>query len=186
MKKNKIYYWGIDVGKISRIEILGEAGNYIGGIPVDISDDVRAVKIVDALLKKLPPFRVAVEKVGTFFGGRKGTGGIKATSTIVESLKFWKVYFACREVSLLLVAPQTWQKVMCPLKKVTHKKKTKDLTPKEKDQRAKENKKRRKDISVTTAQRLFPKVDFRRTKRCKGPDNNRTDAVIICEWCRRQ
>ena len=40
--------------------------------------------------------------------------------------------------------------------------------------------------SVEACGRLFPAVDLRRTERCKGPDNNKSDSILIAEWARRR
>lgn len=42
-----------------------------------------------------------------------------------------------------------------------------------------------KAISEMAARRLFPDMDFRRTTRCKNNDENLIDALLICEYCRR-
>lgn len=59
--------------------------------------------------------------------------------------------------------PRTWQKDLC-----------RDLPgdPKMK--------------SILASGRLFPTVDLRRTERCKGPDDNKSDSLLIAEWGRRK
>ena len=65
---------------------------------------------------------------------------------------------------IVLVAPKKWQKEMYegirpdPDKKV---------------------------MSVQAAKRLFPNHDIRRTTKCKKPDDNLTDSLLICEYGRR-
>lgn len=43
-----------------------------------------------------------------------------------------------------------------------------------------------KKTSVRAASRLFPDVDFRRTERSKVIDDNKCDAMLICEYGRRR
>lgn len=43
-----------------------------------------------------------------------------------------------------------------------------------------------KRTSLNAGRRLFPQVDFRRTARCKDDDDNKCDALLICEYGRRK
>lgn len=43
-----------------------------------------------------------------------------------------------------------------------------------------------KPTSINAARRLFPDVDFRRTEKCKKIDDNKCDAILICEYGRRK
>lgn len=43
-----------------------------------------------------------------------------------------------------------------------------------------------KATSINAAMRLFPSEDFRRSPKCKKPDDNKCDAMLICEYGRRK
>lgn len=65
---------------------------------------------------------------------------------------------------IVLVAPKKWQKEMYE-----------GIRP-DSD---------KKVMSVQAAKRLFPNHDIRRTPKCKKPDDNLTDSLLICEYARR-
>ncbi len=43
-----------------------------------------------------------------------------------------------------------------------------------------------KAMSLEAAKRLFPNEDFRRTAKCKTPDDNKVDSLLMAEYCRRK
>ena len=43
-----------------------------------------------------------------------------------------------------------------------------------------------KTTSLNAAKRLLPDIDWRRTDKCKNPDDNKVDATLICEYARRK
>ncbi len=43
-----------------------------------------------------------------------------------------------------------------------------------------------KKTSITAATRLFPNVSLLRTDKCKKPDDNKADALLIAEYARRK
>lgn len=65
---------------------------------------------------------------------------------------------------IVLVAPKKWQKEMYEGIRPDFDKKV---------------------MSVQAAKRLFPNHDIRRTPKCKKPDDNLTDSLLICEYARR-
>lgn len=42
-----------------------------------------------------------------------------------------------------------------------------------------------KGTSIRACQRLFPGIDLRRGDRCRKLDDNKADALLLCEYCRR-
>ena len=40
--------------------------------------------------------------------------------------------------------------------------------------------------SIEVAGRLFPTVDLRPTERCRKPDHNKSDSLLLAEWARRR
>jgi hypothetical protein len=49
-----------------------------------------------------------------------------------------------------------------------------------------ERKKRRKQLAVQTAQRLFPKVDMRRNDRCRTPCPDKAEAILLAVYAARR
>lgn len=43
-----------------------------------------------------------------------------------------------------------------------------------------------KATSELAARRLFPGIDFKRNQRCKVSDDNKIDALLLCEYCKRK
>lgn len=66
---------------------------------------------------------------------------------------------------VILVAPKKWQKEMYEGVKADKDKKV---------------------MSVQAAKRMFPAVNLLRTAKCKVPDNNLTDSLLIAEYGRRK
>lgn len=80
-----------------------------------------------------------------------------------------------------LVPPKTWQKEMWVSQDKVYKatgRVGKDGQP----IKAVDN----KPTSINAARRLFPDVDFRRTAKCKAVDDNKCDAMLICDYGRRK
>ena len=42
-----------------------------------------------------------------------------------------------------------------------------------------------KATSELAARRLFPEIDFKRNERCRVSDDNKIDALLLCEYCKR-
>lgn len=42
-----------------------------------------------------------------------------------------------------------------------------------------------KKMSLMAAKRLFPEMDLRRNERCKVPDDNKVDSILIAEYLKR-
>lgn len=81
-----------------------------------------------------------------------------------------------------LVQPKVWQKEMWDNKDLvvaykTIVKKDKTITKKEVNT---------KQTSLNAAKRIFPNIDFRKTERCKNPDDNKVDSLLIAEYARRK
>lgn len=75
-----------------------------------------------------------------------------------------RMAFTMCGLPIVLVTPKKWQKEMYEGVKVNPDKKV---------------------MSVMAAKRLFPKQDLRRTPKCKKPDDNLTDSLLIAEYGRR-
>lgn len=98
----------------------------------------------------------------------------KATFSFGETFGVLQGMLIALGVPYHLVPPKTWQKEMWIAEDKVYKssggKKTVDNKP----------------TSINAARRLFPDVDFRRTPKCSKPDDNKCDAMLICEYGRRK
>lgn len=73
-----------------------------------------------------------------------------------------------------LVPPKTWQKEIWITQDKVYKTKN--------GKKSVDN----KPTSINAAKRLFPDIDFRRNEKCKNVDDNKCDAMLICEYGRRK
>lgn len=96
------------------------------------------------------------------FGGRT-QGAVQSFSTGL-GYGTWQGLLAGLQIPFETISPQTWQKVMF----------TGVVAG---DTKAK---------SALVAQRLHPRIDWRRTPRCKDPHDGLTDALCIAEYGRKQ
>lgn len=180
------YFWGIDPGKVSWVMILAPDGTFAGMASIDTTLDVPSVKKLKVMLGKRPPLRVVLEDVGTYMGltdnGKQKRGGIKATATFLGAVKFWKTWTACMGVPLVMVKPKVWQAPMIGAFQIIKK---------DGENKKQQNARKRKEIkrrSTLAATQQWPSVDFRigKTARAKKLDDNKTDAILMAEWLRRE
>lgn len=80
-----------------------------------------------------------------------------------------------------LVPPKVWQKEMWVSQDKVYKS-TSRIGKDGKPIKAVDN----KPTSINAARRLYPDVDFRRTAKCKVIDDNKCDAMLICDYGRRK
>lgn len=87
------------------------------------------------------------------------------------------------KIPYTLIQPKEWQQeiwtnadMVVNVKKVKQKN-GKEVNRKETDTKA---------TSTNAALRLFPSVDFRKNERCKKPDDNKIDALLMAEYARRK
>ena len=86
--------------------------------------------------------------------------GVVSVFSIGQGYGLWEGLLAGLQLPYITTTPQSWQRVM--LAGV-----------------AGEDTKGR---SIIAAGRLFPKVDLKRTSRCKKPDHNKTDSMLMAYW----
>ena len=156
---------GVDPGKEGFITTMSDDGAVISHYPIPkIGKEVDLNALCDLMLEisqSCIPAQttVVIEDVHAIPGSGAG-----------QTFNFGGVCWALRMgftmcgFRIVLVAPKKWQKEMYegirpdPDKKV---------------------------MSVQAAKRLFPNHDIRRTPKCKKPDDNLTDSLLICEYARR-
>ena len=173
MENNKIYL-GIDPGGKGFITAIID-GKY-EFYPIS---DLNALEInkVLASLKGRGNVVAIMEDVHAIFGS-----AAKATFSFGEIFGLLKGLLIANTIPYHLIPPKTWQKEMWtnPDMVVAYKQvmvKGKTTTRKEVNTKA---------TSLNAALRLFPDVDFRKTERCKKPDDNKVDSLLIAEYGRRK
>ena len=118
-----------------------------------------------------------MEEIHAVFGS-----SAKATFSFGEIFGLLKGLLIANTIPYHLIPPKTWQKEIWtnPDMVVTYKQvvvKGKTTTRKEVNTKA---------TSLNAALRMFPNVDFRKTERCKKPDDNKVDSLLIAEYGRRK
>jgi hypothetical protein len=166
---------GIDPGKKGFIAIFEGSMLTFFSIPtVGKELDIHGLKnILCTLAAKTQTnlVRVVTEDVHALFGSSaKGTFSFGYTCGVIEGI------LSTLNIPYTKVTPKKWQAEMhqgIPVQKKpssTGKTEVKDV----------------KLMSLMAAKRLFPEVDFRATERCKNPDDNKIDALLMAEYCRRK
>lgn len=103
----------------------------------------------------------------------------KATFSFGEVFGALQGILAASNIPYHLVPPKTWQKEIWIAQDKVYKN---GLNAKGELSRVVDN----KPTSINAAKRLFPGVDFRRTEKCLKIDDNKCDAMLICEYGRRK
>ena len=170
---NKTYI-GIDPGKESYIvEITPEGEIVFNQIPMIGEEiDVRGLnEIFLNISLHSADIQAVIENVHAIFGASaKSTFSFGKTVGVLESL------LVAHDIPFTKVQPKTWQKEMWEgVPNMKHPSST-GLTAVNDT----------KGMSEIAAKRLFPKIDLKRTPRCKVSDQNKVDALLIAEFCRRK
>lgn len=156
---------GVDPGKEGVITTMSNDGVMIQHYPIPkIGRDVDLSGLSELILSIadlcIPnQTTVVIEDVHAISGSGAG-----------QTFNFGGVCWALRMgftmcgFKIVLVAPKKWQKEMY--------------------EGIRENA-NKKLMSIQAAKRLFPGHDIRRTNKCKTPDDNLTDSLLIAEYGRR-
>lgn len=169
-------YIGIDPGSIGFITIRHHDGEY-EFIPLDGCDFRRLAMRLAMLREETDTFAI-MEEVHAIFGS-----SAKATFAFGEINGLLKGLLITTGIPYQLVQPKIWQEEIWINADKVYEYKT--ITDKD------GNKKTRKEVntkqtSLNAARRLFPDIDLRKTERCKKPDDNLVDSLLICEYARRK
>lgn len=78
-----------------------------------------------------------------------------------------------------LINPQVWQKCIWEDKDKVYKSSVNTKTGKV------TKRVDTKPTSMNAAKRIFPELDFRKTPKCKNPDDNKVDSILMSEYARR-
>jgi len=168
------YYIGIDNGVTGSICILDSEGSPLVYLPTPVHKTLNYTKakeflnrvVVAELARILQPYKgnatVLLERPLVNPGRWKATVSAircdEATRGVIEALQMKLIYVDSRE----------WQKPMLPKRKALPKGSTKEQKAAFKAET--------KELSLQTAQRLFPTLAFKKDG----------DATLIAEWGRRQ
>lgn len=155
-------YIGIDPGSKGYITILGEGGD----ISFFSIADNTVLQVSDFLaFFKGKEVHCVMEEVHAIFGS-----SAKATFAFGEIFGLLKGLLIANEIPYTLVPPKTWQKEIW-----THSDEEKDG-----------NKINTKKTSINAAQRLYPRLDLKRTPACKNIDDNKVDSLLIATYAKRK
>ena len=133
-------------------------------------DREELARIINSYFDPFEPVVAVMEEVHAVFGS-----SAKSTFNFGEVFGFLKGILIASGIPYHLVQPKSWQSEI--------------WINEDKVWRYKVDGKKMvdtKNTSIAAARRLFPSVDLRRTPKCKGPDDNKVDSLLICEYARRK
>lgn len=116
------------------------------------------------------PVVAVMEEVHAVFGS-----SAKATFDFGQTFGFLKGVLIANGIPYHLVQPKEWQREI--------------WINEDKVYRYKHDGKKMIDTKATSlnaARRLFPGEDLKRTPKCRAADDNKVDALLICEYARRK
>lgn len=168
-------YLGIDVGEKGFLTL--NLGNEFKFYSIKDNDYYQLADILKEIKQSYPNVICAMEQVHAIFGS-----SAKSTFTFGEINGLLKGLLIANKIPYHLVPPKKWQGEIWDNKDmvITYKAimiKDKQTTRKEVNT---------KQTSFNAAKRIFPNVDLRRTERCKNPDDNKCDSLLISEYARRK
>lgn len=165
-------YIGVDPGSVGFIAVeFGDGGKEF----LPLKDN--GWQDVCAFLGKIQNENDCVccmEEIHAVFGSSAG-----ATFSFGETYGVLQGTLIALGIPFHLVPPKIWQREMWTSSDKVYK------TGKDKNGRP-IRRVDNKATSINAARRLFPDVDFRRTAKCKTVDDNKCDAMLICDYGRRK
>lgn len=170
----KKLFAGIDPGSNGAIVILDEDGEIVfKSVVPKIGDAYDKRKTID-ILYQFPITHAVLEDVHAF-----QLSGATSAFSFGQAKMLWEMALLATDTVHTLVQPKKWQQIWegVPIQyKPTAKMNKKGEMVKKVDTKA---------TSLLTAQRLFPRVDFRETQRAKNAHDGIVDALLMAEYCRR-
>lgn len=168
-------YIGIDPGKESFITVI-DSNNSIEFFQIPMIGKEIDVKALNSLIKNIDDANFddiycVIEDVHALYGSSAGS-----TFEFGRIVGILEALLVAHTIPFVKVQPKTWQKVMwegIPLQ-------TKPSST------GKTHVNDTKSMSLMAAQRLFPEVDLRSTERCKKPNHNKVDSLLIASYCQRK
>lgn len=168
-------YMGIDPGEKGFITVMKDKAMIF--FSIKDNDFYRIDEFLKEMKELNPNIVCIMEEVHAIFGS-----SAKATFSFGEINGLLKGLLIANKIPYHLVPPKKWQGELWDSKDmvITYK----DVFIKGKETKRKEV--NTKKTSFNTASRLFPMVDFRKTERCKNPDDNKIDSILLAEYGRRK
>lgn len=172
--ENRVYI-GIDVGSKGFITLNN--GSEFKFYSIQDNDAYQLSDILRSIKEQYPNVVCAIEQIHAIFGA-----SAKATFAFGEINGLLIGLLIANKIPYHLIQPKTWQKEIWDNKDmvITYK----SVTIKGKETTKKEV--NTKQTSLNAAKRIFPSIDLRKTERCKNPDDNKVDSLLISEYARRK
>lgn len=154
---------GIDCGLTGAVALIGEHSWVVRVTPTlpkgktgHQYNDAGMAAMLAACQHALPQVGLVVLEKQQAMPGQ----GVSSMFSVGLGFGLWRGIIAALGLPMLIVHPRTWQKVML-----------RDIPGDDTKAR-----------SIIAASRLFPGVDLKRTPRCKGPDHNFADALLLAQY----
>lgn len=110
-----------------------------------------------ALLEKAQPMARKVIRDGKEVKLREG--GV-SLGVYMATFGFWRGALSASEIPYMIIPPASWKRILVGTNKS-------------------------KGASIEVAQRMFPKISLKPTERCRNPDHNMAEALLLAEFARR-
>lgn len=168
-------YIGIDPGSKGFITLAN--GGSFSFFSIEDNDFYKLGDILKDIKETFQDVVCVIEDVHAIFGS-----SAKSTFSFGEINGVLKGLLIANKIPYHLVQPKKWQSEIWEFNdlEVTYK----DIVIKGKPTKKKEV--NTKKTSMNAAKRIFPNVDFRKNERCKKPDDNKIDSLLIAEYARRK
>lgn len=177
------YYIGIDNGVTGSVCVLDQDGNCLEYFPTPIHKTLNYTKakeyvnrvVIKELAEKLQPYAQAATVV--LERPLVNPGRWKATISAIRCDEATRAVLEALKAKIIYVDSKEWQTPMLPNRKpISRLSKTATAQEKKENKAAKAAfNKEGKELSLMTAQRLFPTIKFKKDG----------DAALIAEWARR-
>lgn len=168
---NKKIFVGIDPGAKGFITVMDDIGIKFYAIPtIGGAIDVKELgnifkKISDFARKEGCEVFCVIEKIHALY-----SVSAKSTFKLAYVCGMLEAFIVAEGFSYRMVPPKEWQSQMFKGLDVIKKSGTKKTDT--------------KAMSVLAAKRLFPDVDLRKTERCRNPDDNKSDSLLMCYFAK--
>lgn len=168
-------YIGIDPGEKGFITVMKDKSMIF--FSIKDNDFYRIDEFLKEIKELHPTVVCVIEEVHAIFGS-----SAKATFSFGEINGLLKGLLIANKIPYHLVQPKKWQSEIWDNKDMVISYKNVFIKGKE----TKRKEVNTKQTSLNAASRLFPGVDFRKTERCKNPDDNKIDSILLAEYGRRK
>lgn len=170
--ENRLYI-GIDPGKNGFISIFQDDTKSFIPIPLIGKEyDIKKLSNTFEFFGKKENSRIycVLEDVHAIFGA-----SASATFEFGFGLGLIEALLAANNIPYSKIQPKKWQKQMFEgIPEITKPSST-----------GKTMKTDTKAMALMAAKRMFPDVDLRSTDKCKKPHDGKVDALLMCEYCKR-